>query len=95
MKQRYSQRHDRLRTILKEARVKAGFTQQELCERIKRDRNFVSTVELGTRMLDVLEFCEYADALGRRPTELLGRVLRAGKVKRPVVQAGRPRKGEK
>lgn len=91
MKQRYSQRHDRLRTILKEARGKAGLTQQELCALLKRDRNFVSTVELGTRMLDTLEFCEYAEALGRRPTELLSRILKAGKVKPIVVRAGRPR----
>lgn len=92
MKQRYSQGHERLRAILKEARIRAGLTQGELCERIKRDRNFVSTVELGTRMLDVLEFCEYAEALGRRPTELLARVLRPGKVKPMSVRAGRPKK---
>jgi transcriptional regulator with XRE-family HTH domain len=93
LKQRYSQRHDRLRTILKEARLKAGLTQGELCELLKRDRNFVSTVEIGTRMLDVLEFAEYAEGLGRRPTELLGRVLKPSKMKPPVVaRAGRPRK---
>lgn len=75
MKQRYSQRHDRLREILKEARRKAGLTQVELCELLKRDRGFVSTVELGTRMLDVLEFIEYAEALELDPKKLLGKVI--------------------
>lgn len=84
MKQRYSQRHERLRAILKAARLEAGLTQEDLCKRIRRDRNFVSTVELGTRMLDVLEFAEYAEALGRRPRDLFDRVLRPGKPK-PVV----------
>lgn len=37
--------------------------------------NFASTVELGKRMLDVLEFVEYAKALGVDPRELLGRIL--------------------
>lgn len=65
-----------MRAILKDARIKAGLTQGELCERIKRDRNFVSTVELGTRMLEILEFVEYAEALGLDPRKLLGLVLR-------------------
>jgi transcriptional regulator with XRE-family HTH domain len=94
LKQRYSQRHDRLRAILKEARIKAGLKQGELCDLIKRDKNFVSTVELGTRMLDVLEFAEYAEALGRRPTELLGRVLRPGRAK-SVVGRVRHKAGHK
>jgi transcriptional regulator with XRE-family HTH domain len=75
LKQRYSQRHERLRTILREARLKAGLDQQELCAVLKRNRNFVSTVELGTRMLDVLEFIEYAEALGLDPQKLLGKVI--------------------
>ena len=75
MKQLHSQRHERLRGILKEARLAAGLTQAELCKRIKRDRNFVSTVEIGTRMLDVLEFVEYVEALGLDPRRLLGKLL--------------------
>ena len=60
---------------MKDARLKAGLDQQELCARLKRNRNFVSTVELGTRMLDVLEFIEYAEALGVDPKRLLGKVI--------------------
>lgn len=92
MKRRLNRRHKELVWLLKEARLKAGLTQGELCALINRDRNFVSTVELGTRMLGVLEFCEYAEAVGLRPTELLGRALRAGKARPVVVRVGRPRK---
>ena len=63
MKQIYSQRHERLRRILKEARIEAGLNQKKLCKRMKRDRNFVSAVERGIRMLDALEFAEYCEAL--------------------------------
>jgi transcriptional regulator with XRE-family HTH domain len=74
LKQRYSQRHNKLRKVLRDARIKAGLTQQELCELLKRDKNFVSTVELGVRMLDVLEFIDYAEALGVDARKLLGKI---------------------
>lgn len=74
MKQRYSQRHERLRTILREARLKAGLTQQQLADRLKRSDNFISYVERGERMLDVLEFMEYSEALGVDPKKLLGKL---------------------
>lgn len=69
MKQLYSQRHSRLREILKKARLDAGLTQQQLCRRLKRDRNFVSAVEIGIRMLDALELAEYCEALRIDPVE--------------------------
>lgn len=75
MKQRHSPRHEKMRALLKEYRLKAGLTQQELCRRLKRERTFVSTVEIGTRMLDTLEFIDYADALGVDPRRLLSKLL--------------------
>lgn len=76
MKQRYSQRHTALQTILKEARLKAGLTQQDLASRLKRSDNFISYVERGERMLDVLEFIDYAEALGVDAKKLLGKLVR-------------------
>lgn len=76
MKQRYSLRHEKMRAILKEARLKAGLTQVDLCTRLKRERSFVSTVERGTRMLDTLEFIDYAQALGVDPKGLLGKLIK-------------------
>jgi transcriptional regulator with XRE-family HTH domain len=74
LKQRYSKRHDTLRAILKDARLKAGLTQQDLAARLKRSDNFVSYVERGERMLDVLEFIDYAEALGVNPRKLLAQL---------------------
>lgn len=75
MKSLYSQRQERLRTILRESRLAAGVTQQELCKRLKRNRNFVSAVEIGTQRLDAVEFIEYCEALEVDPRKLLGRLL--------------------
>jgi transcriptional regulator with XRE-family HTH domain len=75
LKQRYSQRHARLKAILKEERLKAGITQAQLCKRLKRHHNFVSYVEQGTTMLDAIEFIEYAEALELDARKLLGKVL--------------------
>lgn len=75
MKQLHSRRHNKLRTILREARGAAGLTQQELADRLKRSDNFVSYVELGDRMLDVLEFIEYVEALGADPRKLFAKLI--------------------
>lgn len=75
MKSLYSQRQERLRSVLREARLAAGVTQGELCKRLKRNRNFVSAVEIGTQRLDAVEFIEYAEALGLDPRKLLGSIL--------------------
>lgn len=75
MKQRHSKRHRQLRTILKDARLKAGLRQIDLCNRLKRDKNYVSHIEVGDRMLDVLEFIDYAQALRLDPGRLLAKLL--------------------
>lgn len=76
LKQRYSLRHEKMRAILKEARLKAGLTQADLCMRLKRERTFVSTVERGTRMLDALELIDYAQGLGTDPVKLFAKFTR-------------------
>jgi len=75
LNQRYSKRHNTLRATLRDARLKAGLTQQDLADRLKRSDNFVSYVERGERMLDVLEFIDYANALGVDPRKLFGKLL--------------------
>lgn len=75
MKQRNSLRHEKLRSILKEARLKAGLKQLELAARLKRSDSYISDIELGHRMLDVLEFIDYADALGADPRKLLAKLM--------------------
>jgi transcriptional regulator with XRE-family HTH domain len=75
LKQRYSKRHNTLRAVLKEARLKAGLTQEDLAARLKRSNNFVSYVELGERMLDALEFIEYVEAIGADPKKLFAKLI--------------------
>ena len=75
MKSLYTQRQERLRALLKDERLKAGISQQQLCTRLKRNRNFVSAVERGILMLDAIELIEYAEALGLDPRKVLGKVI--------------------
>jgi transcriptional regulator with XRE-family HTH domain len=41
-------------------------SQRELAKRLGRAHSFVGKIESGERQLNVLEFCEYVDALGGR-----------------------------
>lgn len=72
----YTPRNDRLRAILIEARNRAGLTQVDLAERLRRPQSFVSKYERGERRLDVVEFLELADALGIKPAKLIEQIAR-------------------
>jgi transcriptional regulator with XRE-family HTH domain len=78
LKQRHSRRHKALRAILKETRLKAGLRQIDLCKRLGRDKNYVSHIEVGDRMLDALEFIDYAEALGVQAAWLITKLKRRG-----------------
>ena len=76
-KQLRTMRHKALMAALTDAREKAGLTQRELARRLGRAHSFVGKIESGERQLNVLEFCEYADALQADACELLRAVMRA------------------
>ena len=67
----FTQRHQELIGFIASARKAAGITQVELAERLGKPQSFVSKVERGERRLDVIEFCQLAEALGYQPSELL------------------------
>lgn len=67
----FTQRHQEFIQFLVETRKAAGVTQVQLAERLGRPQSFVSKVERGERRLDVIEFCQVAEALGRDPATLL------------------------
>ncbi|KQS57727.1 hypothetical protein ASG17_00820 [Brevundimonas sp. Leaf363] len=67
----FTQRHQALIAFLGTARRDAGLTQVELAGRLGRPQSFVSKVERGERRVDVVEFCEIAEALGKDPARLL------------------------
>lgn len=57
--------------ILRQARRKAGLTQQDVAERLKRPQSFVAKYEGGERRLDVLEFVTVVRAIGVDPARIL------------------------
>jgi transcriptional regulator with XRE-family HTH domain len=68
-------RHKALIASLKAAREAAGITQRDLARKLGRAHSFVGKIESGERQLNVLEFCEYADALGADAVEVIRAVL--------------------
>ncbi len=67
----FSDKYDRFRRLLVEARKKRDLTQVELSKRLSRPQSFVSKYERGERRLDVIEFFEVARAIGVDPFDLL------------------------
>lgn len=67
----FSEKYDRFRQHLIEARKQAGLTQVELSERLSRPQSFVSKYERGERRLDVIEFLEVARAIEVDPLDFL------------------------
>ena len=69
-----SERHRALIALLIEKRKKAGMTQAELAKKLGRHQSFVATVESGQRRIDVVEFLEFAEAIGFDPRSAIARV---------------------
>jgi ribosome-binding protein aMBF1 (putative translation factor) len=65
--------YKRFRELLLETRKRAGLTQAEVSAKLQRPQSFISKYEQGERRLDVIEFCEVADALGVDPLRFLRR----------------------
>ena len=84
--------HAQLRVLLREARQEAGLTQMQLAERLDILQAVVSNVERGERRLDLVELCEYCDALGIELSEFVTKFQQAcSKKKRlPQEEIGKP-----
>ena len=67
----FTHRHQELIGFIASVRKAAGVTQVELADRLGKPQSFVSKVERGERRLDVIEFCQVAEALGCGPAKLL------------------------
>ena len=59
-----SPRHDALRLFLVEKRKKAGLRQVDLAKRLKRRQDYISYVETGQKLVEVVELMEWAEAIG-------------------------------
>lgn len=68
-------KHRQLQSGLAAARKAAGLTQVQLAERLGRPQSFVAKYEVGERRIDVVEFCEIADALKLDASALLSSIF--------------------
>lgn len=75
----FTGRHQEFLKFLIAARRAAGITQVELAARLDRPQSFISKVERGERRIDVIEFCQVADALGQDPAMLLRAFIDPGR----------------
>lgn len=57
----YDERYRVLRRRLRDARIRAGLTQDEVGKRMGRNQQFVQRCESGDRRIDVLELLDFAD----------------------------------
>jgi transcriptional regulator with XRE-family HTH domain len=64
----------RFRRMLEQARLDAGMTQADLAKKLGWQQTDVSKVERGERRLDVVEFLQFAKAIGFDATEFLARL---------------------
>lgn len=63
--------------LLLETRKRAGLTQQEVAERLRRPQSFVAKYEGGERRIDVVEFLVIARVLGADPVRLLKSLIKS------------------
>ena len=54
----------KLHALLRQVRLEAGLTQEEVARRLDRPQSFVSKYETGERRLDILELRQVLAALG-------------------------------
>ena len=64
----------KLLTLLRSARIDAGFTQAQLAVRLDQDQTFVSKYESAERRLDILELREVCHAIGIDFVTFIGRL---------------------
>lgn len=76
MKEIGSARHEMLRKLIKSQRQQAELSQEEVAKRIGRGQTFVSAVERGQHKLGVLEFLEFAEAIGFDAPAALRRIAK-------------------
>jgi transcriptional regulator with XRE-family HTH domain len=59
-----SPRHAALREFLVRKRKEAGLRQVDLAKLLKRRQDYVSYVETGQKLVEVVELMEWAEAIG-------------------------------
>jgi transcriptional regulator with XRE-family HTH domain len=75
MRSVHSHTYQRAIQELREARISAGITQEQVAARLRRPQSFVAKVERGERRIDVAEFIDLARAVDAEPLKLFRRLL--------------------
>lgn len=57
----YSDKYKKITEKLREARIKAGFTQEQVADKLGKPQSYVSKSEAGERRIDVTELQKFAD----------------------------------
>jgi transcriptional regulator with XRE-family HTH domain len=76
-----SPRHEVLRAFLVDQRRRSGLRQIDLAKRLKRGQNYVSIVETGQKIVNVIELMEWAEAIGFDPREAIKRLAKVSRGK--------------
>jgi transcriptional regulator with XRE-family HTH domain len=74
-----SPRQDALREFLVKKRKEAGLRQVDLAKRLKRRQDYISYVETGQKLVEVVELMEWAEAIGFDPKDAIKALARIRK----------------
>ncbi len=67
--------YEALRVRMRDLRVEAGLTQEQMAERLKLGQSFVSKLERGANFFDLLLFVRWCRECDARPEAVLGELL--------------------
>ncbi|MDD3002052.1 MAG: helix-turn-helix transcriptional regulator [Candidatus Riflebacteria bacterium] len=67
----FTEKYNRFRELIVEARKEAGLSQGEVAKKLNRPQSFVSKYERGERRIDIVEFLEVAKAIGVNPLQII------------------------
>lgn len=70
----YRPEYEAFLCLLRETRLAAGLTQQQVADRVGRPQSFVSKLESGERRCDVVELRDLCAVLGVEPAEFMRRL---------------------
>ncbi len=70
----HHKRYVKLRSILKELRLKSGLTQIQIADLLSMEQSNVSKIERGERYIDTLFFIDYCKACGAVPADVIAKV---------------------
>jgi transcriptional regulator with XRE-family HTH domain len=71
-----SARHEALRRCMVERRKKSGLRQVNLAKLLKRNQSYVTNLERGQKVVEVVELIEWAKAIGFDPADPVRRLAK-------------------